>query len=222
MKNTISQNLIRHVGRPAISLILAVFLVCSNITGVIHVNAEQVFLDVSPTQDKWCYEQVMKAYNMGIIHGYGDGYFGKNNPITRGQIVQILYNRFGTDCGTDSGFKDVPSSMWCAKAIVWAAKNKIVSGYADGTFKPNDRLTREQMVKILYNVAGNPAVNTSETLSKFKDADKVAGYAVNGFAWAVSNGVVSGTSSTTLSPKGTATRAQVAVILVRYIEKSGR
>lgn len=180
-------------------------------------SASQPFSDVSPTKDAWCYTQVMKAYEAGLINGYGNGLFGKNDPITRGQIVQILYNYYGEDCGTNSGFSDVPSSAWYAKAVTWASKNGVVSGYSNGTFGPNNQLTREQMVTILYNVAGRPATNTS-ALAQFNDRGQVAAYAVNGFSWAVSNKVVSGTSNTTLSPRGTATRAQVAVILIRYLE----
>ena len=180
-------------------------------------SASQPFSDVSPTKDAWCYTQVMKAYEAGLINGYGNGLFGKNDPITRGQIVQILYNYYGEDSGTNSGFSDVPSSAWYAKAVTWASKNGVVSGYSNGTFGPNNKLTREQMVTILYNVAGRPATNTS-ALAQFNDRGQVAAYAVNGFSWAVSNKVVSGTSNTTLSPRGTATRAQVAVILIRYLE----
>lgn len=180
-------------------------------------SASQPFSDVSPTKDAWCYTQVMKAYEAGLINGYGNGLFGKNDPITRGQIVQILYNYYGEDCGTNSGFSDVPSSAWYAKAVTWASKNGVVSGYSNGTFGPNNKLTREQMVTILYNVAGRPATNAS-ALAQFNDRGQVAAYAVNGFSWAVSNKVVSGTSNTTLSPRGTATRAQVAVILIRYLE----
>ena len=193
------------------TLMLAIVMV------IMVTSASPQFTDVSPTKDAWCYTQVMKAYEAGLINGYGNGLFGKNDPITRGQMVQILYNYYGEDCGTNSGFSDVPSSAWYAKAVTWASKNGVVSGYSNGTFGPNNQLTREQMVTILYNVAGRPATNTS-ALAQFNDRGQVAAYAVNGFSWAVSNKVVSGTSNTTLSPRGTATRAQVAVILIRYLE----
>lgn len=177
--------------------------------------ADKTFPDV--TGRDWCYTQVMQASEAGLMNGYGNNLFGKNDPITRGQMVQILYNYYGEDCGTNSGFSDVPSSAWYAKAVTWASKKGVASGYSNGTFGPNNQLTREQMVTILYNVAGRPATSTS-ALSQFNDRGQVAAYAVNGFSWAVSNKVVSGTSNTTLSPRGTATRAQVAVILIRYLE----
>ena len=197
---------------------LAVVCIVASFAVTFSIGAANVFVDVSPTKDAWCYTQVMKAYNMGLINGYGNGYFGKNDPITRGQIVQILYNHYGTDVGSNSGFSDVPADAWYAKAVTWAAKNGVVSGYSNGTFGPNNKLTREQMVTILYNVAGRPSADTS-MLAPFTDRGDVASYAVPGFSWAVSNGIVSGTSTTTLSPRGTATRAQVAVIMIRYIEK---
>ena len=198
-----------------LTALLAAAALCLSLT--IPASAAGSFADVSPTRDAWCYTQVMQASEAGLMNGYGSSLFGKNDPITRGQMVQILYNYYGEDCGTNSGFSDVPSSAWYAKAVTWASKKGVASGYSNGTFGPDNQLTREQMVTILYNVAGRPATNTS-ALAQFNDRGQVAAYAVNGFSWAVSNKVVSGTSSTTLSPRGTATRAQVAVILVRYLE----
>ena len=177
--------------------------------------ANKTFPDV--TGRDWCYTQVMQAAETGLMNGYADGRFGKNDPITRGQMVQILYNYYGEDCGTNSGFSDVPASAWYAKAVTWASKKGVVSGYSNGTFGPDNQLTREQMVTILYNVADKPETNPS-AISQYSDYHQVASYAADGFAWAVSNKVVSGTSNTTLSPRGTATRAQVAVILIRYLE----
>ena len=198
-----------------LTALLAAAALCLSLT--IPASAAGSFADVSPTRDAWCYTQVMQASEAGLMNGYGSSLFGKNDPITRGQMVQILYNYYGENCGTNSGFSDVPSSVWYAKAVTWASKKGVASGYSNGTFGPNNKLTREQMVTILYNVAGRPATNTS-ALAQFNDRGQVAAYAVNGFSWAVSNKVVSGTSNTTLSPRGTATRAQVAVILIRYLE----
>ncbi len=177
--------------------------------------ADKTFPDV--TGRDWCYTQVMQAAETGLMNGYADGRFGKNDPITRGQMVQILYSYYGQDVGADSGFSDVPASAWYAKAVTWASKKGVVSGYSNGTFGHDNQLTREQMVTILYNVAGKPATNYS-IMDNYKDREQVASYAVNGFAWALWKNMVSGTSARTLSPRSTATRAQVAVILVRYLE----
>ena len=177
--------------------------------------AGPTFTDMPATH--WAYTAVEKASEAGLMNGYGGTLFGQNDSITRGQMVQILYNYYGEDCGTNSGFSDVPASAWYAKAVTWASKKGVVSGYSNGTFGPDNQLTREQMVTILYNVADKPETNPS-AISQYSDYHQVASYAADGFAWAVSNKVVSGTSSTTLSPRGTATRAQVAVILVCYLE----
>ena len=198
-----------------LTALLAAAALCLSLT--IPASAAGSFADVSPTRDAWCYTQVMQASEAGLMNGYGSSLFGKNDPITRGQMVQILYNYYGQDVGADSGFSDVPASAWYAKAVTWASKKGVVSGYSNGTFGPDNQLTREQMVTILYNVADKPETNPS-AISQYSDYHQVASYAADGFAWAVSNKVVSGTSNTTLSPRGTATRAQVAVILIRYLE----
>ena len=199
-------------------LIAAVAAAVLTVTLAVPAFAIQQFTDVSPTKDAWCYTQVMKVTKAGLMDGFRGNYFGKSDPITREQVVQTLYNYCGKDYGLYSDFSDVSIFASYATAVTWARKTDIVSGYANGTFGPEDPLTREQMVTILYNAAGRPATSTS-ALDRFSDKDQVADYAVNAFSWAISNSVVSGTSNTTLSPQGTATRAQMAVILTRYIEK---
>ena len=199
-------------------LIAAMSAAVLTVTLAVPAFAIQQFTDVSPTKDAWCYTQVMKVTKAGLMDGFRGNYFGKSDPITREQVVQTLYNYCGKDYGLYSDFSDVSIFASYATAVTWARKTDIVSGYANGTFGPEDPLTREQMVTILYNAAGRPATGTS-ALDRFSDKDQVADYAVNAFSWAISNSVVSGTSNTTLSPQGTATRAQMAVILTRYIEK---
>ena len=199
-------------------LIAAMAAAVLTVTLAVPAFAIQQFTDVSPTKDAWCYTQVMKVTKAGLMDGFRGNYFGKNGPITREQVVQTLYNYCGKDYGLYSDFSDVSIFASYATAVTWARKTDVVSGYANGTFGPEDPLTREQMVTILYNAASRPATDTS-ALDRFSDKDQVADYAVNAFSWAISNSVVSGTSNTTLSPQGTATRAQMAVILTRYIEK---
>ena len=174
--------------------------------------AAEEFKDVPSTL--WCHDSVMEAVEKGFMSGYGNGQFGPGNPVTRGQIAQILYNKYGSDVGAESGFSDVPADMWCAKAVTWAVKQGVVSGYTDGTFKPGNQLTRQNLVAILYNQAGKPAV--SGDLSKFTDNGQVASYAKSAFIWATTNGIVGGTTPTTLSPNGVANRGQVATIMLRY------
>lgn len=201
-------------------LIAAVAAAVLTVTLAVPAFAIQQFTDVSPTKDAWCYTQVMKVTKAGLMDGFRGNYFGKNDPLTRVQIVTSLYNYCGERPATVrlDYFPDMPHDGLSATAIVWAGEKGIISGYSNGKFGPYDNLTREQMVTILYNTAGRPATSTS-ALDRFSDKDQVADYAVNAFSWAISNSVVSGTSNTTLSPQGTATRAQMAVILTRYIEK---
>lgn len=200
-------------------LIAAMAAAVLTVTLAVPAFAIQQFTDVSPTKDAWCYTQVMKVTKAGLMDGFRGNYFGKNDPLTRVQIVKSLYNYCGERPATVrlDYFPDMPHDGLSATAIVWAGEKGIISGYSNGKFGPYDNLTREQMVTILYNAAGRPATDTS-ALDRFSDKDQVADYAVNAFSWAISNSVVSGTSNTTLSPQGTATRAQMAVILTRYIE----
>ena len=200
-------------------LIAATAAAVLTVTLAVPAFAIQQFTDVSPTKDAWCYTQVMKVTKAGLMDGFRGNYFGKNDPLTRVQIVKSLYNYCGERPATVrlDYFPDMPHDGLSATAIVWAGEKGIISGYSNGKFGPYDNLTREQMVTILYNTAGRPATGTS-ALDRFSDKDQVADYAVNAFSWAISNSVVSGTSNTTLSPQGTATRAQMAVILTRYIE----
>ena len=201
-----------------LTALLAAAALCLSLT-IPASAAGQKFTDVSSTRDSWCYTQVMKVSEAGLMDGLRGNYFGKNDPLTRVQIVKSLYNYCGERPATVrlDYFSDMPEDGLSATAIVWAGEKGIISGYSNGKFGPYDSLTREQMVTILYNAAGRPATSTA-ALAQFSDRGQVADYAVNAFAWAISNHVVSGTSNTTLSPQGTATRAQMAVILTSYLE----
>ena len=118
-------------------------------------------------------------------------------------------------------FDDVPSGQWYTNAVAWAADNGIVSGYGNRKYGPHDGITREQMVTILHRYADSKKVDTSKTasLEKYIDQKQISTYAVASVQWAVGEGLITGTSQTTLSPTDTSTRAQVAAILQRYGEK---
>ena len=122
-------------------------------------------------------------------------------------------------CIRDS-FKDVDVNAYYATAVYWARMNGIVAGYSDELFGPNDTITREQMAAILYRYAQYKGCDTTAKadLSKFADAAQVGSYAVEAIRWANAEGLVSGTSDTTLTPGGSATRAQAAVILTRFCQ----
>lgn len=180
--------------------------------------AGPTFSDVPASH--WAYTAIEKAAGNGMVAGVGDGKYAPNGTITGGQLLAMLTRHFcPEDIETDPIVLSQAghSSRWYSGNLYAALKHGYLDGIDPTEIDLDAPCTREQMVTILYNVAGRPTTNTS-ALAQFNDRGQVAAYAVNGFSWAVSNKVVSGTSNTTLSPRGTATRAQVAVILIRYLE----
>ena len=180
--------------------------------------AGPTFSDVPATH--WAYTAIEKAAGNGMVAGVGGGKYAPNGTITGGQLLAMLTRHLcPEDIETDPIVLSQAghSGRWYSGNLYAALKHGYLDGIDPTEIDLDAPCTREQMVTILYNVAGRPATNTS-ALAQFNDRGQVAAYAVNGFSWAVSNKVVSGTSNTTLSPRGTATRAQVAVILIRYLE----
>ena len=175
------------------------------------------FTDVNP--NAWYHESVDYVLDHGYMVGVSTTEFAPNAQLTRAQIVTILYRIADEPSveGLDNPFTDVAEGKWYTDAVVWAFNNNIVAGIDDKTFAPNAVATREQFVSILYRYHGEVEVDTS-VLDSFKDAGSVSKYAVDAMAWAVEEGIISGMSSTTLAPKGTATRAQIASIMMRYLE----
>ena len=177
---------------------------------------------------------VRYVYENGLMSGYKDaahlGMFGPNDTLTRAQLVVILYRKAGEPNASDynMNFKDIPASYsgyFYYNAVRWAAKNGIVTGYQggefDGQFRPNDPITREQLAVILQRFAGYQHKDTTATkeLNEFVDGNLVSNFAKNGVKWAVAVGIVKGNNLThELNPKGTATRAETAAMIMRYIE----
>ena len=175
------------------------------------------FTDVVP--GSWYYDAVKYVVDNKIMTGTSATAFNPNTKLTRAMLAQILYNHAGKPSAAASSMKDVASGSWYASAVGWAASKGVVTGYSDGSFKPGDSVTREQLAVMLYRYAGSPAA--AGTLDSFSDASAVSAYAQAALKWAVSNGIITGNgSAATLDPKGTASRAQVAVILMRYLESS--
>ena len=174
------------------------------------------FLDVN--EGDWFYAAVAYAYENGLMDGVGGNRFAPNSATTRAQLVTILYRMEGQPAVSgDLPFTDVESGTWYTDAILWAAQNNIVNGVSDTAFAPNQALTREQMAAILYRYAEYKGADLSASadLSGYTDAGQIATYAQAAMAWSTGTGLITGTSDTTLSPRGTATRAQVATILQR-------
>lgn len=176
------------------------------------------FSDV--TDDKWFAESVKYVVEHGLMVGTSESVFSPDAATTRGMIVTILYRLAGEPEVKSGPFTDVPAGRWYTNAVSWAEANGIVGGYGDGTFGPEDNITREQMAAILYRYARYMGYDVTGTanLNAFIDLNDLASYAKEATAWANASGLISGITETTLNPKGTATRAQVSMILMRFCE----
>jgi len=181
-------------------------------------NSENTFSDVSSSD--WYYDAVQYVYKNELMSGTGNSRFSPNGTTTRGMIVTILWRLEGRPTAPDCTFSDISAGQYYTAAVAWAAANNIVSGYGNGMFGPNDNITREQMAAILYRYASYKSYkNTAETdLSNYSDLYEVSSYAVKAMGWANGAGIISGSTNTTLNPKGYALRSQVAAILQRFCE----
>ena len=178
------------------------------------------FTDVE--EGAWYYDAVAYIYDKGMMTGVTDTTFEPDATTTRGMIVTMLYRLEGEPAVDNAAaFADVAAGAWYEKAVAWASQNEIVNGYGDDLFGPNDAITREQMAAILFRYAqykGLEAVTLEENLGAFEDAGQISEYAVQAFNWAVGQHLITGVTDTTLEPQSSATRAQVATILMRYCE----
>lgn len=175
------------------------------------------FDDVKPTA--WYHEAVDYAVTNKLFGGMSDTTFEPETAMTRAMLVTVLWRFEGELAGGSANFTDVKSNAWYAKAVAWASKNDIVNGVGNGKFAPEDKVTREQLALILYRYSMKNGIGTggSGNLSAFSDNKKISSWAVKAYSWAVANGLIAGMGGL-LVPQGNATRAQVATILMRFIE----
>lgn len=177
------------------------------------------FSDVS--ESDWFYRGVSYVVENGMMNGVGENQFAPNAPLTREMLAVVLYNMEKQPESTGvNPFADVKADMWYTDAIVWANANGIVAGYDDSTFGLGDSITREQLAAILYRYAQMKGYDVTEKadLTGYADSAAISGYAVEAMQWANANGIVNGMTATTLAPQGTATRAQVATMLMNFCE----
>ena len=179
------------------------------------------FADVA--KGSWYYEGVRYAYENGLMSGTGEGTFSPDLPTGRGMLVTILYRLAGSPAAGSASFTAVAKGQWYADGVAWASANGVVSGYPDGSFRPNDTITREQMAAILYQYARiqGKLDDSRADLSIFSDLDSLSAYAKEPMSWAVAQGLFSGVSADTLAPGGSTTRAQAAVILTAFSKAQG-
>ncbi len=175
------------------------------------------FYDVSAKN--WFYSAVRFVSINGYMNGYSDGRFGPNDNLSRAMMVQILYNinNSGYEPMDSADFSDVAEGAWYEKAVLWASEQGIVTGFADGTFRPKESVTRAQMAVMLWRYAGSPKTSINTLL--FDDTYNYTGYALPALQWAVDNGIMSGGANGSLDINGRATRAQIAQILKNYLER---
>ena len=178
------------------------------------------FTDVS--EKDWFYGDVMFVYENGLMLGTSKTLFSPHGTATRGMMATILWRMEGSPVpkGKNS-FTDVEAEKWYADAITWTAENGIFAGYGKDKFGPDDPITREQLAAIFYRYADYKGydLTVKGNLDKFKDADKITDYAKTAMQWAVGSGLMKGKSGNLLDPQGTATRAEIAAMLHRFLEK---
>lgn len=178
------------------------------------------FTDVDTA--KWYHLSIDYVLTHKMMNGVSSRAFVPNANLTRGMLVQILYNLEGKPKGTAANFSDVQPDAWYAEAVGWAASNKVVTGYADGTFRPNAAVTREQAAAILYRYAQSKGIDVSvgenTNILSYVDVQQASEYAIPALQWAVGAGVLNGKNGGRLAPTGTATRAEIAAIMQRWCE----
>lgn len=177
------------------------------------------FTDVK--ESDWFFKGVEYVVDKGIMSGVSENEFAPAGKLTRAMLVQMLYNMESRPaCDAENAFMDVPVGQWYTDAVIWANDAKIVSGMGEGLFAPNMEITREQMVAMLYNYAKYKGydVTASADLSKFADNASVSTWAQPAMQWAVAEGYISGMGDSQLAPQGTATRAEIASVIMRFME----
>lgn len=182
-------------------------------------TTELNFTDVK--ESDWFFKGVEYVVDKGIMSGVSENEFAPSGKLTRAMLVQMLYNMESRPaCDAENAFMDVPVGQWYTDAVIWANDEKIVSGMGDGLFAPNMEITREQMVAMLYNYAKYKGydVTASADLSAFADTASVSAWAQPAMQWAVAEGYISGMGDSQLAPQGTATRAEIASVIMRFME----
>lgn len=181
-----------------------------------------IFKDVAT--NTWYFTFVETAYNQSLVDGTGEYIYEPQTNVTRAMFVTVLGRIWEAENGpvpdsAGSAFPDVKNGSWYHKYVDWANANNVVNGFEDGTFRPDEIISREQMMRILYNyntfINGKTDIST-QVLNTFSDSGAISQWAVEGAAWCVYNDIINGVDSTHIEPRGTATRAQMAKVFVEY------
>jgi hypothetical protein len=177
------------------------------------------FVDVK--ESDWYYNAVKYAVQSGLFNGTSATAFSPSNDMTRAMLVTVLYRLEGSPAATGGrSFMDVIEGQWYTSAVKWASENKLVEGYDTGLFGTDDKVTREQMATILYRYSQFKGLNVTNSvaLDTFVDASDISDWSITAMKWTNAEGLITGRTASILAPQGTATRAEVATILMRFIE----
>ena len=206
----------RNLKRLAAVLTAAVLSLTMS-AAIFAAEADTGFADVAA--DAWYADAAVYCRDNGLMDGTSDTAFSPDANMTRAMLVTVLYRLAGSPSLENANlgypFSDVPGDSWYADGVYWARLEGIVSGYGDNQFGPDDPMTREQLAAILWRCAGSP---DAESGAAFAEESAIASWAVSAVDWAQTNGYVNGVGNGRFDPGGTATRAQVAVILMRYAQ----
>ena len=187
-----------------------------------YMDEPGMFLPFTDVTNHWAYSAIKRVYTRGWMVGMDEKTFAPDQQLSRAMLAVILYAMAGEPAVTGDGpFTDVPAGCWYTDAIVWAAQNGIVCGFGDGTFRPNEAVTRAQAAVMLYGYAAftGADVTARADLSAYSDAGQIPAWAMDAMQWANARRLIVGRDSSHLAPNGGATRAEMAAILSAYIGK---
>ena len=187
-----------------------------------YMDEPGMFLPFTDVTNHWAYSAIKRVYTRGWMVGMDEKTFAPDQQLSRAMLAVILYAMAGEPAVTgESPFTDVPAGCWYTDAIVWAAHNGIVCGFGDGTFRPNEAVTRAQAAVMLYGYAAftGADVTARADLSAYSDAGQIPAWAMDAMQWANARRLIVGRDSSHLAPNGGATRAEMAAILSAYIGK---
>jgi hypothetical protein len=194
------------------------YAVCETAEGELALrrHTPEDFTDVDTTQ--WYHTAVGYVLERGVMAGNGDGTFAPDSSLTRAELAQLLLNASGQRVeAVEHSFTDVSEDAWYAEAVLWAADMDIVQGNGDGTFAPDDNISRQDLAVMLYRFAGEPEV--SQTTLDFADASEASDYAQKALLWANERGIMVGKGDGILDPTGQASRAEAAQMIMTYLEQ---
>ena len=187
-----------------------------------YMDEPGMFLPFTDVTNHWAYSAIKRVYTRGWMVGMDEKTFAPDQQLSRAMLAVILYAMAGEPAVTgESPFTDVPAGCWYTDAIVWAAQNGIVCGFGDGTFRPNEAVTRAQAAVMLYGYAAftGADVTARADLSAYSDAGQIPSWAMDAMQWANARRLIVGRDSSHLAPNGGTTRAEMAAILSAYIGK---